>query len=134
MWGELGCPYEQAIALSGGDEAAQREALRLFDRLGAGPAAARVRRQLRANGARAVPRGPIAKTRDSPVGLTARQSEVFALLVKGLSNGQIARRLSISRKTTEHHVSAIIARLGVASRGEAAAFARTQELPGIDEN
>ena len=134
MWGELGCTYEQAIALSAGDEAAQREALRLFDRLGAVPAAARVRRQLRANGARAVPRGPIAKTRDSPVGLTARQSEVFALLVKGLSNGQIARRLSISRKTTEHHVSAIIARLGVASRGEAAAFARTQDLRGIDEN
>ena len=133
MWGELGCTYEQAVALSAGDEGAQREALRLFDRLGAGPAAARVRRQLRANGARAVPRGPIAKTRDSPVGLTARQSEVFALLVKGLSNGQIARRLSISRKTTEHHVSAIIARLGVASRGEAAAFARTQALPGIDE-
>ena len=132
-WGEIGCTYEQAIALCGGDEAAQREALRLFDQLGAVPAAARVRRQLRASGARAVPRGPIAKTRDSPVGLTARQSEVFALLVKGLSNGQIAHRLSISRKTTEHHVSAIIARLGVASRGEAAAFARTQDLPGVEE-
>jgi len=59
---------------------------------------------------------------------------VFALLTNGLSNGQIARRLSISRKTTEHHVSAIIARLGVASRGEAAALARTKGLPGIEEN
>ncbi len=129
-WSELGCTYEQAIALSAGDEAAQREALGLFDRLGAVPAAARLRRQLRASGARGVPRGPIAKTRAGPVGLTARQSEVFALLIKGLSNVQIARRLSISRKTTEHHVSAIIARLGVASRGEAAAFARAKGLLG----
>ncbi len=132
-WGALGCTYEQALALSAGDEAAQREALRLLDRLGAAPAAARVRRQLRLNGVRAVPRGPIAKTRDSPLGLTARQSEVFALLVKGLSNGQIARRLSISPKTIEHHVSAIISHLGVASRGEAAAYARANDLPGTDE-
>ena len=73
-WSELGCTYEQAIALSAGDEAAQREALGLFDRLGAVPAAARLRRQLRASGARGVPRGPIA-TRAGPVGLTARQSE-----------------------------------------------------------
>lgn len=133
-WGELGCAYEQGIALSAGDELAQREALQLFDRLGAGPAAARVRRQLRASGVRAVPRGPIARTRASPAGLTGRQSDVYALLVKGLSNSQIARRLSISRKTIEHHVSAIIARLGVASRGEAAALAHSKGLSGITEN
>jgi DNA-binding NarL/FixJ family response regulator len=58
---------------------------------------------------------------------------VFALLVKGLNNGQIARRLSISKKTTEHHVSAIIARLGVASRGEAAAMAHAKGLLGAEE-
>ncbi len=133
-WGDLGCRYEQALALSAGDEAAQREALALFDRLGTVPAAARVRRQLRASGVRAVPRGPIAKTRAGPAGLTARQAEVFTLLIKGFSNGQIARRLSITRKTTEHHVSAIIARLGVASRGEAAALARAKELLGVEKN
>ena len=132
-WGALGCRYEQAIALSQGDETAQREALRLLDEIGALPAAARVRRQLRAMGARAVPRGPIAKTRASPAGLTHRQAQVFALLVQGLDNRQIARRLSISKKTTEHHVSAIIARLGVASRGEAAALAREKGLLGADE-
>jgi DNA-binding CsgD family transcriptional regulator len=133
-WAALGCLYEQAIALSEGDEAAQRDALALFDQIGAVPAAARVRRQLRASGARDVPRGPIAQTRASPAGLTRRQSQVFALLVKGLNNGQIARRLSISKKTTEHHVSAIIARLGVASRGEAAAVARARGLIGAEEN
>ncbi len=116
-WAELGCPYEQALALSAGDEGAQREALALFDRLGAAAAAARLRRQMRAGGARAIPRGPIAKTRASPAGLTRRQSEVFALLVKGLSNAQIARRLSIAPKTAEHHVSAIMARIGVTTRG-----------------
>ena len=133
LWRELGCPYEQAIALSHGDEASRREALRLLDELGAEPAATRVRRELRAMGARAVPRGPIATTRASPAGLTRRQAQVFALLVKGLNNGQIARRLSISKKTTEHHVSAIIARLGVASRGEAAAVARAKGLLGAEE-
>jgi DNA-binding CsgD family transcriptional regulator len=133
-WGALGCCYEQAIALSQGDEAAQREAMRLFNEIGALPAAARVRRQLHAMGVRAVPRGPIAKTRASPAGLTRRQSQVFALLVKGLDNRQIAQRLSISRKTAEHHVSAIIARLGVATRGEAAAVARAKDLLGADNN
>ncbi len=132
-WAALGCPFEQAVALSAGDEAAQREALSLFDDLGAIPAAARIRRQLRSSGARAVPRGPNAKTRGSPLGLTARQAQVFELLTKGLSNGQIARRLSISPKTAEHHVSAIISHLGVASRGEAAAFARAHDLPATPE-
>jgi DNA-binding CsgD family transcriptional regulator len=127
-WGELGCLYEQAIALSKGDEAGQREALALFDKTGAKAAAARLRRELRASGVRAIPRGPIAKTRAGPAGLTQRQTEVFALLVKGLSNVQIARRLSISPKTAEHHVSAIMARMGVATRREAVDAARERGL------
>lgn len=127
-WAQLGCPYEQALALAAGDEGSQRAALALFDRLGAAAAAARLRRQMRAGGARAIPRGPIAKTRASPAGLTRRQSEVFALLVKGLSNAQIARRLSIAPKTAEHHVSAIMARIGVTTRAEAAAAARARGL------
>jgi DNA-binding CsgD family transcriptional regulator/tetratricopeptide (TPR) repeat protein len=127
-WAELDCPYEQAISLSMGDEAGQREALVLFDRTGTPAAAARVRRELRAGGARDVPRGPIAKTRAGPAGLTQRQSQVFALLIKGLSNAQIARRLSISPKTAEHHVSAIMARMGVTTRRAAAEAARERGL------
>jgi len=130
-WAELGCLYEQAIALSRGDEAGQREALALFDKTGATAAAARQRRELRASGVRAIPRGPIAKTRAGPAGLTQRQSQVFALLVKGFSNAQIARRLSISPKTAEHHVSAIMARMGVTTRREAADAARERGL--LDE-
>jgi DNA-binding CsgD family transcriptional regulator/tetratricopeptide (TPR) repeat protein len=127
-WRELGCPYEQAIALSMGDEPSQREALALFDSIGAAPAAARLRREMRARGARAVPRGPIAPTRASPAGLTRRQAQVLALVIEGLSNPEIARRLCISPKTTEHHVAAIMARLGAHTRQEAAEAARKRGL------
>jgi DNA-binding CsgD family transcriptional regulator len=127
-WRGLGRPFEEALALGSGDESAQRQALEIFDRLGAGPAAARVRRQLRAGGSRAVPRGPIAGTRANAAGLTRRQVEVLGLVGEGLSNTEIARRLCISAKTAEHHVSAIMARLDAPSRQEAAAAARARGL------
>jgi DNA-binding CsgD family transcriptional regulator len=133
-WGEIGCVYEQAIALSMGDEAAQVEALNLFDRLGATPAAGLLRRRMRACGARSVPRGPSAQTRANPVGLTRRQAQVLSLLGEGLSNAVIADRLYISRKTTQHHVSAIIAQLGASSRHEAAAAARQRGLLSEGQN
>ena len=129
-WADLGCPYEQAIALSMGDEAAQREALGLFDNQGAAPAAARLRQQMRARGARAVPRGPIGATRANPAGLTRRQGQVLTLVSQGLNNTEIAARLHISAKTAEHHVSAIMALFNVRSRGEAAEMARTRGLLG----
>ena len=44
-WARLGCPYEQALALTGGDEADLREALQRFERLGAAPAAEATRRR-----------------------------------------------------------------------------------------
>jgi DNA-binding CsgD family transcriptional regulator len=127
-WSRLGSPYKQALALSEGDEAAQRAAIELFDGLGAAPAAARVRARLRANGVRDLPRGPIAATRANAAGLTRRQVEVLLLLDEGMSNLEIADRLCISGKTAEHHVSAIIARLGVTTRREAAAAARSLGL------
>jgi DNA-binding CsgD family transcriptional regulator/tetratricopeptide (TPR) repeat protein len=127
-WRTRGRPYEEALALCGGDEDAQRQALEIFDRLGAAPAAARVRKQLRAGGSRAVPRGPIAGTRANAAGLTRRQVEVLGLVGEGLSNTEIARRLCISAKTAEHHVSAIMARLDAPTRQKAAAAARARGL------
>lgn len=127
-WRALGRPYEEALALSGGDDVAQRAALEILDRLGAMPAAARLRRQMRAGGSRAIPRGPIAMTRANAAGLTRRQVEVLGLLGEALSNAEIAARLCISAKTAEHHVSAIMARLEVSSRQEAAAAARDRGL------
>jgi ATP/maltotriose-dependent transcriptional regulator MalT len=55
--------------------------------------------------------------------LTARENEVLELLAGGMSNAQIAQRLVISEKTAGHHVSHILAKLGVRNRAEAAAFA-----------
>jgi len=122
-WERLGCPYERALALADGNEAAQRAALDILERLGAAPAAALVRRRLRTAGARGLPRAPRAETRANPRGLTPRQLEVLALLAEGLSNPEIADRLSTTLKTVEHHVSAVLAKIEVRTRAEAVSVA-----------
>jgi DNA-binding NarL/FixJ family response regulator len=67
-----------------------------------------------------VPQGPREATRANPAGLTARQLEVLALLADGLTNAEIAERLVVSPRTAEHHVAAVLAKLGAASRRDAA--------------
>ncbi|HEX6933885.1 MAG TPA: LuxR C-terminal-related transcriptional regulator, partial [Streptosporangiaceae bacterium] len=120
-WHELGRPYDAALAwLGSSDEAGLREALRIVDDLGAQPAAAAVRRRMRDAGIRAIPRGPRAATRDAPAGLTAREREVLALLSEGLPDKEISRRLFISERTVHHHVSSVLAKIGVSSRTAAA--------------
>jgi DNA-binding NarL/FixJ family response regulator len=64
------------------------------------------------------------------MGLTRRQSEVLALVEQGLGNAEIARRLFISQKTAEHHVSAILTKLGASSRAEAIALSHRTRGPG----
>ena len=124
-WRMLGCPYEHACLLAWyGREAEQREALTIFERLGAAPAAHSLRRQMRARGIRRIPRGSRTSTRNNPLGLTRREAEVLALLSEGLRSSLIARRLFVAPKTVEHHVSAILAKLGVSSRAEAVARLR----------
>jgi DNA-binding CsgD family transcriptional regulator len=124
-WRELGFPYQRALTLACGDqEEALLEALALLDGLGARQTAQRVRRQLRRRGTRHVPRGPIRATAANPAGLTARQVDVLGLLAEGLTNAEIAARLSLSAKTVGHHVSALLAKLGVGSRHQAAVAAR----------
>lgn len=118
-WDALGMPFERALALSEGDPAARLEALAVLDRLGADAVAAKLRRQLRADGIRQVPRGPQHATRANPAGLTKRQSEILVMLHDGLSNAEIADRLFISARTVEHHVSAILSKLAVGSREKA---------------
>ncbi len=57
------------------------------------------------------------------LGLTEREAEVLALVAAGRTNRQIGQELFITPKTASVHVSRILAKLGVASRGEAAAVA-----------
>jgi DNA-binding CsgD family transcriptional regulator len=127
-WARIGCPYERAMALMDGDEAAQRDALSIFDGLGAKPASAIVRRQLQEQGVRDLPRGPRSSTRENAAGLTARELEVLELMADGLANPDIAKRLFRSAKTVEHHVSAVLAKLGAATRLEAVHIARERQI------
>jgi DNA-binding CsgD family transcriptional regulator len=122
-WERLGCLYHQGLALLDGDEAAQRHALAIFERLGARPAAELARRQLRTAGARGLPRGPRPTTQANPQGLTNRQMEILLLLAEGLRNSEIADRLSTTPKTAAHHVSDVLAKLQVRSRAEAVSMA-----------
>jgi DNA-binding CsgD family transcriptional regulator len=119
-------PYETALALADtGDLESVRIALEVLGGLGAEPAMARVRERLRSMGA-PVPRGPRAQTRANPAGLTARQLAVLRLLREGKTNAEIADELVLSVRTVDNHVAAVLSKLGVHSRGEAAAAA--QEL------
>ncbi|HLI52668.1 MAG TPA: response regulator transcription factor, partial [Thermomicrobiaceae bacterium] len=122
-WERLGCPFERALALIDGDEAALRTALELFEQLGAAPAAAIARRRLRSTGVRGLPRGSRPTTQSNPFGLTTRQLDVLRLLAVGLRNNEIADQISTTPKTVENHVSAVLAKLNAHTRSEAARIA-----------
>jgi DNA-binding CsgD family transcriptional regulator/tetratricopeptide (TPR) repeat protein len=128
-WERVGDPYEQALELAAsGEPAPTLEALRTLEDLGADAAVRHVRRQLRELGVTRLPRRPIADTRAHPAGLTRRQADVLALIADGLTNAEIADRLVLSVRTVDTHVAAILDRLGVRSRREAAALAQTLDL------
>jgi HD-GYP domain-containing protein (c-di-GMP phosphodiesterase class II) len=68
--------------------------------------------------------------RDWPGGLTAREVEVLALVARGHSNKEIARRLVVSPKTASNHIEHIYAKLGISSRAAATLFATQHGLTG----
>lgn len=72
--------------------------------------------------------GGRAPARPRPGGLSDREIEVLALVAAGCSNADIAGRLVISRRTAEHHVQHIYAKIGVSSRAAAALFAVQHEI------
>jgi DNA-binding NarL/FixJ family response regulator len=113
----------QAAAGSPFALASARAARDVFERLGARKDADRAAALLRELGVagRVTARGD----RDH---LTARELEVLSLIAAGLSNAQIADRLVIAPKTAEHHVGRVLAKLGVRSRAEAAAYAVREGL------
>ena len=100
-----------------------RAALEGFEQLPAARQADAVAALLRSLGSR-----ERATQRETGV-LTKREAEVLDLLGHGLTNPEIADRLYISRKTVEHHVSRLLAKLGLRSRAEAAVYA-TKAKPG----
>ena len=131
-FGTLGMPYETAAArlvlarLLAADSAdvaldEARTAFEAFRDLGATRARDEAAELLRELGS---PTGGGPRTQGE---LTAREREVLALVRDGSSNAQIAASLFISEKTAGHHVSRILAKLGVRNRTEAAAAAARAE-------
>ena len=126
----LGVVTFQAHVLADADRrdeavATARSALALAQRLGATADADRMAAHLRSLGVtvrRTAPGGE--------AGLTARETEVLDLLGSGATNAEIGAQLYISAKTVEHHVSRILAKLGVRTRAEAAAVAAGTPEPG----
>jgi DNA-binding CsgD family transcriptional regulator/tetratricopeptide (TPR) repeat protein len=122
-------PYELGVELlASGEVGPTREAVERFDALGAVPAARLARQRLKELGVRNLPRGPLAATRQHPAGLTSRQAEVLDRLGQGLTNAQIAQDLVLSVRTVDHHVAAVLQKLGVGSRYEAAERAATLDI------
>jgi DNA-binding CsgD family transcriptional regulator len=126
----LGMPYETArtrLLLASAVKAREpevakaeaRAALTAFENLGArrdADAAATLLRELGVKVPRVGPKG---------LGtLTKRETEVLGLLAEGLANPEIAHRLYLSRKTVEHHVASILAKLGAKNRVDALRLAR----------
>jgi DNA-binding CsgD family transcriptional regulator/tetratricopeptide (TPR) repeat protein len=129
-WQRGGRPYERALELAESGEAEPTlEALAVLTKLGAMPAAAIVRDRLREHGIRQRPRAPHQATLANAAGLTVRQVEILRLVADGLSNPEIARRLVLSTRTVDHHVSAVLQKLGLASRRDAAAALAALEAP-----
>jgi DNA-binding CsgD family transcriptional regulator len=123
-WRDLGCVTEAALALGqADDERSLRAAHDELRRLEAPAAAAVVARRLRERGARGVPRGPRPATRRNAALLTGRELDVLRLLGDGLRNVAIAERLHLSPRTVDSHVSALLRKLDVGTRGEAVAAA-----------
>jgi DNA-binding NarL/FixJ family response regulator len=107
---------EALAAIDSTDTDARVRSIERLDALGAGAVADRLRRALREEGVSSVPVRPRASTRANPAGLTNRQLDVAKLVARGFTNAEIAQRLFISPKTADHHVSAVLAKLGIPSR------------------
>jgi DNA-binding CsgD family transcriptional regulator len=119
LWRQLGCPYEQALALFEGDDDDKREAIAIIRRLGADAVYNNLRFGMRRSGIKKIPRGIRKNTRSNPAHLTERELDVLQLLKEGMQNKEIGSKLFISAKTVDNHISSIFFKLGVHSRAKA---------------
>jgi DNA-binding NarL/FixJ family response regulator len=107
------------------DAAAAEDARKRFEAIGAQLGIRRAQAVLRGLGVR------LTRQDHGASALSPREIEVADLVAEGLSNPEIAGRLFITPKTAEHHVSSILAKLGLKNRAEAAAFAASFRIsPG----
>jgi DNA-binding CsgD family transcriptional regulator len=119
-WLRLGCPFEAACSLI--DSPAERDLRRayaMFRRLGCVPGEAMAARSLRRMGVRGVRRRPHRSTRANPYLLTPRELEVLDLVALGLTDAEVATKLSLGTRTVNHHVSAALGKMDARSRLEA---------------
>ena len=131
-WHALGSPYDEARALAEtADPDLIRQAIAIFAQLGANPALGQATLRLRALGVRdpsPLRRASAVAPHAGPQGLSAREAEVLRLLAGGRTDREIADTLFISPRTASKHVGAILAKLAVASRAEAAVLALQRGL------
>jgi DNA-binding CsgD family transcriptional regulator len=129
-WTRAGAPFESAIAAAhSSDPVTARIGVEDLESIGAPATAQRCRDLLRSRGFPVTARGRRASTRANPSGLTNRQLDVARLVARGLTNAELAESLFISPKTADHHVSAVLTKLGLRTRREV--VRRAAEL-GLD--
>jgi len=119
LWLQLGCHYEQALVLFEGSDEDKRMAMNIVHELGAKAVFEKMKKEMRASGAKSIPRGIRKSTLSNPALLTERELDVLHLLREGIQNKEIAGRLYISTKTVDHHISSILFKLDVNSRVKA---------------
>jgi DNA-binding CsgD family transcriptional regulator len=128
-----GREYDRVFMLAlAGDEQSLLEAIGIAHALVAAPLVRRVARATRALGLR-VPRGPRQTTRSNRAGLTAASSRCSCSWAKGLTNAEIADRLVVSPRTAEHHVAAVLRKLGAPKRPDAVRYAAELGLARLHE-
>jgi DNA-binding NarL/FixJ family response regulator len=113
-WEKLGYGYEQAVELVFCDEeSAMLDGVRRLDDMGTVATANLARALLRTRGVTSVPRGPTKRTRENPAGLTDRQVDVLLLLADGLTNAEISAILGKLEVATRQEAAAKVAELGL---------------------
>jgi DNA-binding CsgD family transcriptional regulator len=119
VWENLGCPYEQALALFEGNDDDKRKAIRIVHELGGTVVYEKMKQEMRNLSIKNIPRGIRKSTLSNAAFLTSREMDVLQLMGQGLQNKEIAAQLFISAKTVDHHISSLLFKLDANSRSKA---------------
>jgi DNA-binding CsgD family transcriptional regulator len=128
IWRSVGCPYEEALALSSGNAENKKQAIVMMQQLGANAVYKKIKQIMMQSGVKNIPRGMQPATKANPSFLTNRELDILRLLQEGLQNKEIASRLFISAKTVDHHISSLFFKLGVNTRVKAVQVAIRLEI------